>query len=69
LIPLFHGEKQQKTSVQALRRRESKLQVIDFLWIRREFRYADEQRKFFSLSAELKGRTAELQRNLSGARD
>jgi hypothetical protein len=46
LIPLFYGEKQQKTSVQALRRPESKLQVIDFLWSLREFRCADEQRNF-----------------------
>jgi hypothetical protein len=46
LIPLFHGEKQQKTSVQALRRPKSKLQAIDFIGVRREFRYAAEQRNF-----------------------
>jgi len=46
LIPLFHGKKQQKTSVQALRRPESTFQAIDFIGVRREFRYADEQRNF-----------------------
>jgi hypothetical protein len=31
LIPLFDEEKQQKTPVQALRRPEAALQVIDFI--------------------------------------
>jgi len=37
-IPLFDAEKQQKTPVQARRRRNPALQVVDSAWIRREFR-------------------------------
>jgi hypothetical protein len=37
-IPLFDAEKQQKTAVQVHRGRNPVLQVIDFAWIRREFR-------------------------------
>jgi hypothetical protein len=43
-IPLFDAEKQQKTPVQARRRRKLTLQVVDSAWIRREFRYGAEQR-------------------------
>jgi hypothetical protein len=39
-IPLFDAEKQQKTPVQARRRRNPALQVVDSAWIIREFRYA-----------------------------
>ena len=63
-IPLFNAEKQQKTPVQARRRPNPVLQVVDSTWIRTEFRYGVEQRKFGGLSEELKGQTAELQRNL-----
>jgi hypothetical protein len=38
-IPLFAAEKQQKSPVQARRSRNLVLQVVDFAWIRREFRY------------------------------
>jgi hypothetical protein len=63
-IPLFDAEKQQKTPVQACRRRNLALQVVDSAWIRREFRYGAEQRKFSGRSGELNGLTDELQRNL-----
>jgi hypothetical protein len=63
-IPLFDAEKHQKTPVQARRRAESALQVVDSAWIRREFRYGAEQRKFGGLSGELNDLTDELQRNL-----
>ena len=63
-IPLFHAEKQQNTPVQARRRRNPALQVVDFAWIRREFRYGDEQRKFGGRSGELNDLADELQRNL-----
>jgi hypothetical protein len=39
-IPLFDAEKRKKTPVQAHRRRNPPLQVVDSAWIRREFRYA-----------------------------
>jgi hypothetical protein len=39
-IPLFAAEKQQKSPVQARRRRNPVLQVVDSAWIRREFRYS-----------------------------
>jgi hypothetical protein len=67
-IPLFDAEKQQKTPVQARRRRNPALQVVDSAWIRREFRYGAEQRKFGGRSGELNDLTDELQRNLSGRR-
>jgi hypothetical protein len=51
-IPLFDAEKQQKTPIQPRRRRNPALQVIDFAWIRREFRYGAEQRKFGRRSGE-----------------
>ena len=63
-IPLFDGENSKKTPVQALFRLNPTLQVIDFIWLDAQFRYAAEQRNFFGLTAELNGRTAELQRNL-----
>jgi hypothetical protein len=63
-IPLFDAEKQQKTPVQARRRRNPALQVVDSAWIRREFRYGTEQRKFGGRSGELNDLTDELQRNL-----
>jgi hypothetical protein len=63
-IPLFDAEKQQKTPVQARLRWNPTLQVVDSAWIRREFRYGAEQRKFGGRSGELDGLTAELQRNL-----
>jgi hypothetical protein len=47
-IPLFDAEKQQKTPVQARRRRNPALQVVDSAWIIREFRYAAKQRNFFA---------------------
>jgi hypothetical protein len=62
-IPLFDGERQQKTPVPTLRRLNATLQVIDSICSRREFRYAVKQRKFGGRSEELFGRTAELQRN------
>jgi hypothetical protein len=65
-IPLFGGEKQQKTPVQALRRRKLTSQVVDFICVKTKFRYTAEQRNFFGLTGELNGRTAEVQRNLSG---
>jgi hypothetical protein len=37
--------------------------VIDLIGSDAKFRYAAEQRNFFDLTAELNGRTAELQRN------
>ena len=40
------------------------MQVVDSAWIRREFRYGAEQRKFGGLSGELNDLTDELQRNL-----
>jgi hypothetical protein len=43
-IPLFDEEKQQKTLIPALRRPNATLQVLDSIWVQREFRYADEQR-------------------------
>jgi hypothetical protein len=67
-IPLFDAEKQQNTSVQARRRRNLALQVVDFAWIRREFRYGTEQRKFGGRSGELNDLTDELQRNLFARR-
>jgi hypothetical protein len=63
-IPLFDAEKQQKTPVQARRRRNPALQVVDSAWIIREFRYGAEQRKFGGRSGELNGLTDELQGNL-----
>ena len=63
-IPLFNAEKQQKTPVQARRRPNPALQVVDSAWIRGEFRYGAEQRKFGGLSEELDDLTDELQRNL-----
>ena len=63
-IPLFHAEKQQNTPVQARRRRNPALQVVDSAWIRREFRYGAEQRKFGGRSGELNDLTDELRRNL-----
>jgi len=66
-IPLFHGEKQQKTPVQAHVRPKPAVQVVDFIGPDAKFRYATEQRNFFGLTAELNGPTAELQRNSSGA--
>jgi len=63
-IPLFDAEKQQKTPVQARRRRNPALQVVDSAWIRWEFRYGAEQRKFGGRSGELNDLTDELQRNL-----
>jgi hypothetical protein len=47
LIPLFDGEKQQKTAVPALRRLNPTLQVIEFISVLCEFRYAAEQGNFF----------------------
>ena len=43
-IPLFDAEKRQKTLIRALRRPNATLQVLDSIWVQREFRYADEQR-------------------------
>jgi hypothetical protein len=63
-IPLFDGEKQQKTAVQALRSPNQTLQAIDLIRLDAKFRYAAEQRNFLGLTAELNGRTAEMQRNL-----
>jgi hypothetical protein len=63
-IPLFDAEKQQKTPVQARRRRNPALQVVDSAWIRREFRYGAEQPKFGGRSGELNDLTDELQENL-----
>ena len=40
------------------------MQVVDSAWIRREFRYGAEQRKFGGRSGELNDLTDELQRNL-----
>jgi hypothetical protein len=62
-IPLFDAEKQQKTPVQARSRRNPALQVLDSVWIRHEFRYGAEQRKFGGRSGELNDLTDELQRN------
>jgi hypothetical protein len=67
-IPLFDAEKQQKTAVQARRRRNPALQVVDSARIRREFRYGAEQRKFGGRSGELNDLTDELQRNLFARR-
>jgi hypothetical protein len=66
--PLFDAEKQQNTLIPALRRQNEALQVVDFICVSGEFRYAAKQRNFFGLSAELFGRTVELQRNLSARR-
>jgi hypothetical protein len=63
-VPLFDGKNQQKTAVQALRSSNHTLQVIDFIRFDAKFRYAAEQRNFLGLTAELNGRTAEMQRNL-----
>jgi len=49
-IPLFHGEKQQKTPVQALCRLIPALQVIDLIGSDAGFRYAAKQRNFFGLT-------------------
>jgi hypothetical protein len=38
-IPLFNAGKQQKTAVQARRRRNPALQVVDSAGVKREFRY------------------------------
>jgi hypothetical protein len=45
-IPLFDGEKQQKTPVQAIRRTNPTFQVVDLIWVRAKFRYAAKQRNF-----------------------
>jgi hypothetical protein len=66
-IPLFHGEKQQKPLIPALRRLNPAFQVIDLIGSDAEFPYAAKQRNFFGLTGELNGRTAELQRNPWGA--
>jgi hypothetical protein len=63
-IPLFDAEKQQNTPVQARRWRNPVLQAVDTAWIKREFRYGAEQRKFGGRSGELNDLTDELQRNL-----
>jgi hypothetical protein len=39
-ISLFHGEKQQKPLLSALRRPNPAFQVIDFIWTTAKFRYA-----------------------------
>jgi hypothetical protein len=44
LIPLFDGEKQQKTLLQTLRRPTLALQIIDYIRENAKFRYAAEQR-------------------------
>jgi hypothetical protein len=54
-IPLFDGEKQQKPLIPALRRSNVAFQVVDFIGVRREFRYAAEQRNFGGRSGELNG--------------
>jgi hypothetical protein len=64
-FPLFDGKKQQKTLFQALCRPNATLQVIDYIGIQGEFRYAAEQRNFGGLTEEINGRTAEVQWNLS----
>ena len=51
--------------IQALRRPNATLQVVDAICVRREFRYAAEQRNLGGRSGELNSPTAELQRNLS----
>jgi hypothetical protein len=43
--------------------RNPTLQVIDLIGPKAKFRYAEKQRNFFGLTAELNGLTAELQRN------
>jgi hypothetical protein len=53
-IPLFHGEKRQKTPVQALRRLNPAFQVIDLIGSDAEFPYAAKQRNFLGLTGELK---------------
>jgi hypothetical protein len=63
-IPLFDAEKQKKTPGPARRRQDSALQVVDSTGVRREFRYAAEQRKFGGRPGELNDLTDELQRNL-----
>jgi hypothetical protein len=40
LIPLFDGEKQQKTLIPALRRSNTTLQVVDLIGSEVKFRYA-----------------------------
>jgi hypothetical protein len=54
-IPLFDAEKQQKPLIPALHRQNNALQVVDFIWVRGEFRYAAKQRNSFGLSGELFG--------------
>jgi hypothetical protein len=61
-IPLFHGEKQQKPLIPALRRPNLTLQVVDSICIQAKFRCAAEQRNF---SAEQRNYLTE-QRNCSG---
>jgi hypothetical protein len=62
-IPLFQGKKQQKQLISALRRPKATLQVIDLIGVCAKFRYGKEQRNFGSLTEEINGLTAELQRN------
>jgi hypothetical protein len=64
-IPLFDGEKHEKTAIQALRGPNAALQAVDSIRVHIRFPYAAEQRKFGGQSGELNGRTAELQRYLS----
>jgi hypothetical protein len=61
---LFDGEKLRRL-IQALLRPNATLQVVDAICVRREFRYAAEQRNLGGRSGDLNSPTAELQRNLS----
>jgi hypothetical protein len=54
-IPLFDGEKQRNTLIPTLRGQNEALQVVDFICVRGEFRYAAKQRNFFRRSEELFG--------------
>jgi hypothetical protein len=54
-FPCSTGKKQQNTLIPALRRQNDVLQVVDFICVRGEFRYAAKQRNFFGLSGELFG--------------
>jgi hypothetical protein len=57
------GKNSKKRLFPAPRRRETTSQVVDFIAVLREFRYATKQRNFGGLTGEINSRTAELQRN------
>jgi|SRR6516165_6086818 hypothetical protein len=63
--PCSTGKNSKKCRIQALRGLNTTSQMVDPIGVNAKFRYAAEQRDFFGRTAELNGRAAELQRNLS----